>query len=234
MPEETHKWTLEEENFLKRIEEQCNIYERFHNKNHAYYDTLSRRFNVPILLISAINSLTAVILQSFIPQEYVSIINATASAGTGVLGSIQLYLKLNEKMTVSLKSAMVFKAIAIKISKELTLAESERSQSGNAFLADRFSEFNAAIEQCGLMDKSLPNVIALEKISHTSSPPSPLSPRTSTFAFGTIAARLMKLAGSNISLADTSHQGYFRQPVRPKKQSFDSTDLEVANSDNSS
>ena len=234
MPEETHKWTHEEENFLRRIEEQCNIYERFHNKNHSYYDTLSRRFNVPILLISAINSLTAVILPSFIPQEYVSIINATASAGTGVLGSIQLYLKLNEKMTVSLKSAMVFKAIAIKISKELTLAESERSQSGSSFLADRFSEFNAAIEQCGLMDKSLPNVIALEKYFQPNSPPSPVSPRTSTFAFGTIATRLMKLAGSNISLADTSQNGYFRQPVRPKKQSFDSADLEVANSDNSS
>lgn len=218
MPEESHKWTREECKFLELLEEQCNIYERYHNKNHEYYNVLSRRFNIPILLISAINSLTAVILQSFIPQEYVSIINATASAGTGVLGSIQLYLKLNEKMTVSLKSAMTFKAIAVKISKELTLDENERSQSGSSFLADRFSEFNAAIEQSGLMDKSLPNVLAY----HNSSGNQPASPGpsrvSSMFALGTIAQRLVKLASSNVSLSDQSPRNYFH---RPRKPSFD-------------
>jgi hypothetical protein len=48
-------------------------------------------------MLSALNSLCAIALNDFIPQRFVSILNAVISAGTGVLGSIQLYMKINEK-----------------------------------------------------------------------------------------------------------------------------------------
>jgi hypothetical protein len=66
-------------------------------------------FNIPILIISALNALCAIALNDFLAQRYVSILNAVLSAGTGVLGSIQLYMKINEKMTNSVRASTLMK-----------------------------------------------------------------------------------------------------------------------------
>lgn len=105
-------WFSAEEVFLSKMEKQCNSYNKYYSKEFAFYNKLSSRFNIPILIISAANALTAVGLNSFVRQEYVSVMNAILSAGTGVLGSIQLYLKLNEKMTKALSSSMLMKRLA--------------------------------------------------------------------------------------------------------------------------
>ena len=101
-------WHDREEAFLTKIEQQCNDYAAHHSKDHMYYNKLSSRFNIPILIISSINALTAISLNSFLDQEYVSILNAVLSAGTGVLGSIQLYMKLNgDKLPPGVKVELI-------------------------------------------------------------------------------------------------------------------------------
>jgi hypothetical protein len=97
------RWHPDEQQFLAKLEQQCNSYYDHHSKDHLYYSKLASKFNVPILIVSAINALTAVGLNSFVRQEYVSVLNAILSAGTGVLGSVQLYLKINEKMANALR-----------------------------------------------------------------------------------------------------------------------------------
>jgi hypothetical protein len=91
------EWHDKEEAFLRKLEEQCNYMQRHYSKEFTYYNGLSSKFNIPILVISSINALTAIALGQFVEQNMVSILNAILSAGTGVLGSIQLYMKLNEK-----------------------------------------------------------------------------------------------------------------------------------------
>jgi len=157
---EKPRWHADEQEFLTKLEQQCNTYYEHHNKDHMYYKKLASRFNIPILIISAINALTAVGLNSFIPQEYVSIMNAILSSGTGVLGSIQLYLKIGEKMTNSLRASILMKRLALKISKELSIDIENRVTQGEAFLADCFAEFNTALEQGNPIEKSLQNHLA--------------------------------------------------------------------------
>ena len=157
-------WHPDEQEFLAKLEHQCNLYQDHHNKDHIYYQKLASRFNVPILVISALNALCAIALNDFLAQKYVSILNAVLSSGTGVLGSIQLYLKINEKMTNSVRASLLMKRLALKISKELSIDPENRVTDGQAFLADCFAEFNTALEQGNPIEKGLENHLAFTQI----------------------------------------------------------------------
>lgn len=153
-------WFDSEEDFLRKIEKQANLYNKHYMKEYTYYNSLSSKFNIPILIISSVNALTAISLGSFVKQELVSIMNAVLSAGTGVLGSIQLYMKLNEKMSVALRSTINMKKLALKISKELTVARELRVTDGLTFLQESFSEFNTALESGNPVEVKIPNHLA--------------------------------------------------------------------------
>jgi hypothetical protein len=155
------EWHDKEEAFLRKLEVQCNYMQKHYSKEFSYYNGLSSRFNIPILVISSVNALTAISLGQFVEQNMVSILNAVLSAGTGVLGSIQLYMKLNEKMTKSLNSATHVKRIALKISKELSIDRSQRATEGVSFLNECFTEFNAVLETGNPLEKGLENFLAL-------------------------------------------------------------------------
>ena len=195
-------WFDEQETYLRSMERQCEVYYQHHTKDFVYYHSLASRFNLPILIISSINALTAVALNEFVEQKYVSIMNAVLSAGTGVLGSIQLYLKINEKMTNATRSSLAFKRLGLKISKELTLGRSERVTEGLAFLSDCFAEFNTAIEQGNPVEKTkLVNYLALPR--PTEQPPSPTSPRMQR-----VADSLLQLARTPVGRSTPDSEEY--------------------------
>ena len=154
-------WHDKEEAYLKKIEAQCNAYHSYFNKDYMYYHSLSSRFNIPILVVSSINALTAISLNDFLVQRYVSILNAVLSAGVGILGSIQLYMKINEKMANALRSGILMKRLALKISKEMSIDREQRGTVGQQFLQECFSDFNAALEQSNPIEKKVQNFLAL-------------------------------------------------------------------------
>jgi hypothetical protein len=192
--EENHesRWHTEEEVFLQKLQQQCEVLYKYNIKNHHYYENLSSRFNIPILIISAINSLTAVALNSFVRQEYVSVLNAVLSAGTGALGSIQLYLKITEKMTKATRSAMGFKRISLRISKELALAREVRTTEGPTFVTDCFTEYNQVLEAGNPVEKKMEEFLVIKPMEMgTDSSQSSLSVPA---GFRSVAERLMSLA----------------------------------------
>jgi len=157
-------WEKQEEEFLTRLERQCNAYHKYFMKDYEYYKWLSNRFNVPILVISSINALSAIALTDFLEQRYVSILNAVLSAGTGLLGSVQLYLKLNEKMTIALRSSISMKRIALLVSKELSISPESRSSEGKIFLQECFADFNACLEQANPINRKFQNFMAIDPL----------------------------------------------------------------------
>lgn len=182
----TDVWHDKEEEFLAKIEKQALELHEHNLKEFHYYNRMSSKFNIPILIISSVNALTAICLNSFLSQEYVSIMNAVLSAGTGVVGSIQLFMKINEKMTNATRSSLIFKRLALKIAKELTIEREQRVTEGQPFLAECFSEFNTALEQGNPIERRLKNYLALGIIS----PETPSSPRMRR-----VADQLLALAG---------------------------------------
>ena len=165
------RWHPKEEQYLAKIEHQCNSYASYFGKDYQYYHKLSSKFNIPILIVSSINALTAISLNDFLGQRYVSILNAVLSAGTGILGSIQLYMKINEKMSNALRSQILMKRLALKISKELSVDREQRATEGQAFLQECFSEFNAALEQSNPVEKRIQNFLALDGLGAPPDPP---------------------------------------------------------------
>ena len=195
------KWSDEEEDFLKRMERQCDVYYNHHTGDFKYYHRLASKFNIPILIISSINALTAVAMNEFVPQKYVSIINAVLSAGTGVLGSIQLYMKINEKMTNALRSSIAFKRLGLKISKEITLAREDRVTEGQAFMSECFAELNTAIEQGNPVERTkLPNFMALAK----ETPTPPVSPMMRSVADSLLSLARARVQTSGSDSPDSS------------------------------
>lgn len=180
-------WHDKEEEYLSKMEKQCLILHTHNLKDYHYYNKLSSKFNIPILIVSAINALTAICLNSFMSQEYVSILNAVLSAGTGVVGSIQLFMKLNEKMTNAVRSSIIFKRLALKISRELSIAREQRVTEGIPFLAECFSEFNTALEQGNPVERKLQDHLAFHGLDVSSQPPTP--------SVRKVADQLLTLAG---------------------------------------
>lgn len=156
------RWDPREEEYLRKLEKQCNLYYKQFSKDFVYYKWASTRFNVPILVLSSINALCAISLNDFLEQRYVSILNAVLSAGTGLIGSIQLYLKINDKMANSTRSSTLMKRIALNISKELSISPESRVTEGKIFLQECFAEFNAALEQSNPVCRKFQNYLALD------------------------------------------------------------------------
>jgi hypothetical protein len=180
-------WHDKEEIFLNKVEHQCNSYANYFNKDYMYYHSLSARFNIPILVISSLNALCAVALNEFLEQKFVSILNAVLSAGTGVLGSIQLYMKINEKMTNAVRSQMLMKRLALKISKELSIDRAQRATDGQIFLQECFGEFNAALEQANPIEKKLNNFLALNENQAS-------APNTPSYGLATLREKMTRLS----------------------------------------
>ena len=175
-------WHDKQEEFLKKLELQCNSYHAYFNKDYMYYHGLASKFNIPILIVSSINALCAISLNDFLGQRYVSILNAILSAGTGILGSVQLYLKINEKMSNALRSGILMKRLALKISKELSIDREQRATEGQAFLSECFSEFNACLEQANPIEKKIQNFLAFGQL-----PPKPTSHSLMSLAAAAVA-----------------------------------------------
>jgi len=191
------KWSKEEEEFLKKMELQCDIYYKYNMTDYKYYHRLATKFNIPILLLSSINSLCAVVLNQFVDQKYVSIVNAVISAGTGVLGSVQLYLKINEKLSNALRSSILFKRLGMKIAKELNLDVADRGTEGAIFSSECFAEFNTAVEQGNPVEKlKMPNHLLLSTPAVDETPTA--SPRLRS-----VAQSLLNLGRQPIILRDS-------------------------------
>lgn len=181
MPE----WTHREEVYLKKLHLQClNMYS-YYNKLHLSQMDVSKRFNIPIMVLSAINSLLALTLAAFIDQAFVSIINAIISAGVGILSSILLFLKVNEKITLSQSLSMKMNILALKISKELGLDKDHRTLDGTLFLNECFQEYLVIIDKSFPLDRKVKNYLTIDDlvgevsedstISSNDPPVSPLS-----------------------------------------------------------
>ena len=205
MADKPNIWHVEEQNFLRELEKQANLMQDLYRKEHVYYHALAQKFNIPIIGISALNALTAVVLNDFVHQRYVSIINAVLSAGTGVLGSIQLYLKINEKMTNALRASLTMKKLALKISKELTMDPEHRVTEGKSFMNECHSEFVTCVEQGNPIEKRIENFLAFtKKVGEVS-----MSPRARILSIG----EKLKLVGSSSGDSSPKDESRFSEVI---------------------
>jgi len=148
-------WTESEEIYLRKLHCECNVLAEYNRLKYVEYNKVNKKFQIPILILSGLNSLFALSLQPFLEQNYISLLNATLSLTCGVLGSIQLFIKINEKIHTYIICSHEFNKLSYKISKEMNIEKEQRCMNGKDYLLEVFNEFNTICDKTELNEREI-------------------------------------------------------------------------------
>tara|TARA_R110000868_G_scaffold181368_1_gene422322 strand:+ start:23 stop:568 length:546 start_codon:yes stop_codon:yes gene_type:complete len=148
-------WSPDLECVLEGIRQNSVIMSNEHKKTYLYLKGRLRYFKVPIIVLSAINSITAIGLQPYMEQGSISMLNCLLALSCGIIGSIELYLGISVAMERELLSSKSFYLLAIEIYKVLALQADHRVVNGNEFLNEKYGEYIQLVEDSNLLAKKI-------------------------------------------------------------------------------
>ena len=132
---------------LIRLRVNCVYLSIYHNRRyHFYKNILFCIFNVPLIVLSALNSFFAVGTQRYFDQETISLTNAILSLFCGILTSVELLWQLKERTQRELLSHKEYYKLSLDIFKFLQTDEKTRSEVGKKFLDEAYVTYNKYIE----------------------------------------------------------------------------------------
>ena len=178
-------WTPEIEIILNQISDKSYNMSNLHKQNYFTISNKLKYFKIPVIILSGINSVISVGLTNYLDQETISGITCLLALIVGIIGSIELFLKLNESLQSEYNSGKEFGLLHVNIAKMLMLSRSERSISGPDYLNDVFGQYVTLIGNSnlivsnvlhhGLKPKQEPiKISVIEQIKNKMSPsPSP-------------------------------------------------------------
>lgn len=134
-------WTTDCEIVLDKIRKNCCLLSEYHRDKYLKLKAKIKWFRLPVICISAVNSVFSVGLNSFVNQSAVSVINCLMSLIVGVIGSIELFLQIQLQMDASNTSAKDFYILSCEIFKMLSLQREHRNISAQSFLDEKYQEY---------------------------------------------------------------------------------------------
>ena len=117
-----------------------------HKQNYLLLRYYLFCIRIPIICISAVNSIIAVGMTSYLNQSITSTTNCLLSLITGILGSLELFLGLQKNQDNEYNTYQSLNLLGIKISSTLKLNTSNRSTEGLVFLNECIAEWNTIFE----------------------------------------------------------------------------------------
>ena len=144
-------WTNEIEAILKQISDKSYEMSNTHKKNYFEISNKLKYFRIPIIILSGINSVVSVGLTEYLDQSTISAITCLLALIVGIIGSIELFLKLNESLQSEYNSGKEFGLLHVNIAKMLMLSRAERSISGQDYLNDVFGQYLTLIGSSNLI-----------------------------------------------------------------------------------
>jgi len=170
---------------LESIRKNSITYSNAHKLRYMKYKRYAKRFKIPIILLSSINSVASVGLQSYMQQESISMLTCLVSLMCAVITSIEMYLGIQRTMEIELVTAKEFYLLSIDIYKMLQLLPEERLVNPRAYLDDRYKAYCKLVESCELPHKRLADALIPVRVDHNmfsndTQPNPPLTPTSST------------------------------------------------------
>jgi hypothetical protein len=151
-----HNWSADVEERLEAIQNNSSQQALVSKSEYLELLYLQRFFKIPVIVLSGINSVFAVGLNSYASQSAVSIINCVLAFTCATIGSIELYLNISKKIEISLASFQSFYLLSIKIKSTLKLEREHRSElDGRKFLADCLNEYEQLFTQNNVNPKNI-------------------------------------------------------------------------------
>ena len=146
-------WSDDIERVLESIRQNSLKMRKQHTKNYLSFKATLKYYKIPVIVISAINSVLSVGAEKYIDQQYISGITCLLALICGIIGSIELYLKLQENCENELVASKDFYSLAISIYKMLTLERTHRDVEGKVFLDECYKQYVAIYEKANVMKR---------------------------------------------------------------------------------
>jgi hypothetical protein len=140
-------WSTDIENILHDIRSNAEILAIHHKRGYLVLQSQLVYFRVPLIILSALNSVFSVGLSVYIEQETVSTVNCLISLICACISSVELFLQIQKKLELELTSYHGYYLLGTKISATLKLAREHREIEGISFLNTTISEYNNLFEQ---------------------------------------------------------------------------------------
>ena len=157
-------WCEDYEIVLEGIRENAIILKKRHTKNYLQYKATLKYYKIPIIIFSALNSVASVGLEKYLEQRYISGGTCLISLLVGVIGSIQMYLGLEQNMESSLVASKDYYTLATDIFALLSLRREHRGMDGKDALDKYYTTYHSITEKSNIINKKYSD--ALFKIPH--------------------------------------------------------------------
>lgn len=151
MSENSSNWTKNIEAILDSIRLNCLTLEKHHKKLYFNVKNIVIYFKLPIIFLSSINAISAVAFTEYLDQKYISATNCGLSFIIGLMTSISLYLKIEDKLESELMASKEYHKLALEIYKTLSLEPDNRAIDGDQFLNDCYNEYVKLYEKTNLL-----------------------------------------------------------------------------------
>jgi hypothetical protein len=143
-------WTDDVEYILNKIRLNSIILSEYHRKDYLALNACIKYFKIPIIVISAVNSVFSVMLTKFCNQDVVTVLNSMLSLIVGVIGSIELFLGVQQKINADMSSSRNFYNLAIDIFNILSLQRNNRHVESLIYLDQKMTQYNKYIAESNI------------------------------------------------------------------------------------
>ena len=140
-------WSTDIEQILEDIRHNSEVLARHHKQSYIGLQAQLIYFRVPLIILSALNSVFSVGLGVYIDQQTVSTTNCLISLVCACISSVELFLQIQKKLELELSSYHGYYLLGTKVSAELKLERAHREVDGLNFLHSTVSEYNNLFEQ---------------------------------------------------------------------------------------
>jgi len=120
--------------------------ESIHKNNYLSLQILLFRVRLPIIIFSALNSILAIGLNTYCSQNITSAVNCLLSLITGILGSLELFFKVQANLELEFTTYQSLKLLGLRIAKELKLEPHNRATDGITFLNECIANYYSIFE----------------------------------------------------------------------------------------
>jgi hypothetical protein len=168
MSNSSNNWNENIEILLNDIRLNCIELHTHHKKQYFKIKNIVVYFKIPIILFSSLNAIASVSLQTYMPQEYISELNCGISFVIGLLTSISLYLKIEDKLENELFASKEYNKLSIDIFKILNLKENDRGIDGDQYLNNIYNEYIKLLDRTNLSENNLIDLLK-QKIKNINS-----------------------------------------------------------------
>ena len=148
-------WTQDTEVLLNKIRINCNILSEYHRLRYIKLKASIKYYRIPVIIISGINSVFSVGLNSFVDQSAVSVINCLMSLICGIIVSIELYLQLQTQIDTEHSNSKDFYLLGINIFKILSLTAENRNVEQSTYLDETYASYTKYISQSNIIKTKL-------------------------------------------------------------------------------